>query len=51
MRIRGEWSAALDEFELASQRYRQVGSPDASGPAACGAGLGVGNVRHRVNLM
>jgi DNA-binding CsgD family transcriptional regulator len=38
MRIRGEWSAALDEFRLASQRYRQVGSPDAAGLAACEAG-------------
>jgi DNA-binding CsgD family transcriptional regulator len=38
MRIRGEWTAALDEFELASRRYRQVGSPDAAGLAACEAG-------------
>jgi DNA-binding CsgD family transcriptional regulator len=38
MRLRGDWSAALDEFELASQRYRQVGSPDAAGLAACEAG-------------
>lgn len=38
MRIRGDWSAALDEFELASQRYRQVGSPDAAGLAAYEAG-------------
>ena len=38
MRIRGEWSAALDEFELAARRYRQVGSPDAAGLAACEAG-------------
>jgi ATP/maltotriose-dependent transcriptional regulator MalT len=38
MRIRGEWSAALDEFELASRRYRQVGSRDAVGLAAYEAG-------------
>lgn len=38
MRIRGEWSAALDEFELASRRYRRIGSPDAAGLAACEAG-------------
>ena len=38
MRIRGEWSAALDEFELASRRYQQVGSPDAAGLAAYEAG-------------
>ncbi len=38
MRIRGDWPAALDEYELASQRYRQVGSPDAAGLAACEAG-------------
>jgi DNA-binding CsgD family transcriptional regulator len=38
MRVRGEWSAALDEFDLASRRYRQVGSPDAAGLAAYEAG-------------
>jgi DNA-binding CsgD family transcriptional regulator len=38
MRVRGEWPAALEEFELASQRYRDVGSPDAAGLAACEAG-------------
>jgi ATP/maltotriose-dependent transcriptional regulator MalT len=38
MRVRGEWSAALDEFELASQRYRRVGSPDAAGLAASEVG-------------
>jgi DNA-binding CsgD family transcriptional regulator len=38
MRIRGEWSSALDEFELASRRYQLVGSPDAAGLAAYEAG-------------
>jgi ATP/maltotriose-dependent transcriptional regulator MalT len=38
MRVRGEWSAALDELELASRRYQQVGSPDATGLAAYEAG-------------
>ena len=38
MRLHGEWSAALDEFELASRRYEQVGSPDAAGLAAYEAG-------------
>lgn len=38
MRIRGEWSAALDEFALAAQRYERVGSPDAAGLAAYEAG-------------
>ncbi len=38
MRLHGEWSAALDEFALASQRYEQVGSPDAAGLAAYEAG-------------
>ena len=36
--VLGEWSSALEEFRLASQRYRQVGSPDAAGLAACEAG-------------
>ncbi|MGH3362302.1 MAG: helix-turn-helix transcriptional regulator, partial [Nocardioides sp.] len=34
MRLHGEWSEALDEFELAARRYREVGSPDAAGLAA-----------------
>ncbi|MGC0249315.1 LuxR C-terminal-related transcriptional regulator [Pseudactinotalea sp. Z1748] len=38
MRIRGEWSAALEEYELATARYRQVGAPDAVGLAAAEAG-------------
>lgn len=38
LRIRGEWSAALEELELASRRYQQVGSPDAAGQVACEAG-------------
>ena len=38
MRLHGEWSAALDEFDLASERYRQVGSTDAAGLAAYEAG-------------
>ena len=38
MRLHGEWSAALDEFELASRRYEQVGSPDAAGLAAYESG-------------
>ncbi|QBR92272.1 helix-turn-helix transcriptional regulator [Nocardioides euryhalodurans] len=38
LRQRGEWSAALDELELASRRYREVGSPDAAGLAAYEAG-------------
>ena len=38
MRVRGEWSAALNEYELAAQRYAQVGSPDAAGLAAAEAG-------------
>ncbi|MEE6288339.1 LuxR C-terminal-related transcriptional regulator [Georgenia sp. MJ173] len=38
MRIRGEWSAALDEFARAAERYRQVGAPDAIGQAAYEAG-------------
>ena len=38
LRIRGEWSAALEELELASRRYQQVGSPDAAGQAAYEAG-------------
>jgi DNA-binding CsgD family transcriptional regulator len=38
MRVHGEWSAALGEFELASRRYQQVGSPDAAGLAAYEAG-------------
>src|SRR5690606_35485248 len=38
MRIRGEWSAALDEFARAAERYRQVGAPDAIGQSAYEAG-------------
>lgn len=38
MRLRGQWPAALDEFELASRRYRQIGSPDAAGLAAYESG-------------
>ncbi|HET6563017.1 MAG TPA: response regulator transcription factor [Marmoricola sp.] len=38
LRVRGEWSAALDELDRATQRYRQVGAPDAAGLAACEAG-------------
>lgn len=38
MRLHGEWSAALDEFELATRRYEQIGSPDAAGLAAYEAG-------------
>jgi DNA-binding CsgD family transcriptional regulator len=38
MRLHGEWSAALDEFDLAAQRYQEVGSPDAAGLAAYEAG-------------
>lgn len=38
MRFRGHWTAALEEFERATQRYRQIGSPDAAGLAACEAG-------------
>jgi DNA-binding CsgD family transcriptional regulator len=38
MRVRGEWAAALDELELATRRYAQVGTPDAAGLAAYEAG-------------
>lgn len=38
MRLHGQWSAALDEFELASRRYRQLGAEDAAGLAAYEAG-------------
>ena len=34
LRVRGEWGPALDEFELATRRYQQVGPPDAAGLAA-----------------
>jgi DNA-binding CsgD family transcriptional regulator len=34
LRVHGEWSAALDELELASHRYQQIGTPDAAGLAA-----------------
>ncbi|MGH3347772.1 MAG: tetratricopeptide repeat protein, partial [Nocardioides sp.] len=38
LRLRGEWGSALDEFELASARYREVGSPDAAALSAYEAG-------------
>jgi DNA-binding CsgD family transcriptional regulator len=38
MRFHGEWSAALDELELAARRYEEVGTPGATGLAACEAG-------------
>ena len=38
LRLRGEWDPALDEFELAAARYRQVGSPDAAALSAYEAG-------------
>jgi DNA-binding CsgD family transcriptional regulator len=38
LRLRGEWGPALDEFELAAVRYREVGSPDAAALAAYEAG-------------
>lgn len=34
MRLRGDWSAALAELELAARRYHEVGAPDAVGLAA-----------------
>lgn len=36
--LRGAWSEALAEFELAAQRYREVGAPDAVGLTAYEAG-------------
>ncbi|WP_324651966.1 response regulator transcription factor [Georgenia sp. H159] len=38
MRVRGQWAAALEEFELAAERYRQVSASDAVGLAAYEAG-------------
>ncbi len=38
MRLRGQWTQALDEFELAAVRYREVGSPDAAALSAYEAG-------------
>lgn len=38
LRLHGEWGPALDEFELASVRYREVGSPDAAALSAYEAG-------------
>lgn len=38
MRLRGQWAQALDEFELAAVRYREVGSPDAAALSAYEAG-------------
>ncbi|HEX6151099.1 LuxR C-terminal-related transcriptional regulator [Nocardioides sp.] len=38
LRVRGEWGSALDEFELAAARYREVGSPDAAALSAYESG-------------
>ena len=38
LRLHGEWSRALEEFELAGQRYARIGAPDAAGLAAYEAG-------------
>ena len=38
LRLHGEWDRALEEFELAAQRYDTVGAPDAIGLAAYEAG-------------
>jgi DNA-binding CsgD family transcriptional regulator len=38
LRQRGEWGPALDEFELAAARYREVGSPPAAALSAYEAG-------------
>ena len=38
MRLRGEWSLALEELEHATHRYEQAGTPDAAGLAAREAG-------------
>ncbi len=38
LRLRGEWGPALDEFELAAVRYREVGAPDAAALSAYEAG-------------
>jgi len=34
LRVHGDWAAALDELELAAQRYVEAGSPDAIGLTA-----------------
>ena len=36
--LRGAWSEALAEFELATERYREVGAPDAVGVTAYESG-------------
>jgi DNA-binding CsgD family transcriptional regulator len=38
LRLRGQWGSALDEFELAAARYREVGSPGAAALSAYEAG-------------
>ena len=38
MRLRGAWAGGLEEFERASRRYAQAGTPDAAGLAAREAG-------------
>jgi DNA-binding CsgD family transcriptional regulator len=38
LRQRGEWSSALNEFELAAVRYREAGSPPAAALSAYEAG-------------
>jgi DNA-binding CsgD family transcriptional regulator len=38
LRLHGEWGLALEELELANQRYREAGEPDAAGLAAYEAG-------------
>jgi DNA-binding CsgD family transcriptional regulator len=38
LRLRGDWTAALAEFDRAAHRYVEVGSPDAVGLTACEAG-------------
>lgn len=38
LRLHGEWQQALDELELATRRYEEVGAPDAVGLAAYEAG-------------
>ncbi len=38
LRLHGEWGRALEELELATQRYRETGVPDAAGLAAYEAG-------------
>lgn len=38
LRVHGDWAAALDELDLAAQRYVEVGTPDAIGLTAREAG-------------